>query len=347
MPPELNAISSDPLERLRFMQVSLDHLTDLVIVTDAAPDPAIIYVNQAVVERTGFSRQELIGQNPRIFQGVDSCPEAIACMKRAIRQHVPVRVELINYARDGHPYWVDLHITPVRDEAGVVTHFVSTQSDVTERKHTERELLLFRQAIDQSPSSVIITDRQGRITYVNRGFEDNSGYRYEEVLGRNPGFRAWQPKSEDEKRSFWASLYGGDAWRGEFVNRHERGHRMVKRAVVSPVQSPTGAITHFLSVEQDVTAEKEAQEQLEFLAYHDPVTELPNRRWLARQLQQVLPADTSGNRSALVLMDLDGFKRINDAYGHVFGDRLLHAVGQRLLQSLDDDGELLVHLGGG
>lgn len=346
MPPELNAISSDPLERLRFMQVSLDHLTDLVIVTDAAPDPAIIYVNQAVVERTGFSRQELIGQNPRIFQGVDSCPEAIACMRRAIRQHVPVRVELLNYARDGQPYWVDLHITPVRDEAGVVTHFVSTQSDVTERKHTERELLLFRQAIDQSPSSVIITDRQGRITYVNRGFEDNSGYRYEEVLGRNPGFRAWQPKSEDEKRSFWASLYGGDAWRGEFVNRHERGHRMVKRAVVSPVQSPTGAITHFLSVEQDVTAEKEAQEQLEFLAYHDPVTELPNRRWLARQLQQVLPADTSGNRSALVLMDLDGFKRINDAYGHVFGDRLLHAVGQRLLQSLDDDGELLVHLGG-
>ncbi len=346
VPPELNAISSDPLERLRFMQVSLDHLTDLVVVTDATPDPVIIYVNQAVVERTGFSRQELIGQNPRIFQGIDSCPEAIARMREAIRRQESVGVELVNYTRDGQPYWVDLHITPVRNEAGTVTHFVSTQSDVTKRKQTEHELLLFRQAIDQSPSSVIITDRKGCITYVNKGFEDNSGYCRRDVLGRNPGFRAWQPRSEDEKRAFWASLYRGEAWRGEFINRHESGQRMVKRAVVSPVQTPTGEITHFLSVEQDVTAERAAQAQLEFLAYHDPITELPNRRQLGRQLQQVMVAGDLGKRSALVLMDLDGFKRINDAYGHLFGDRLLHAMGQRLQQAVCHDSELLVHLGG-
>ncbi|GAA0691924.1 hypothetical protein GCM10009104_18670 [Marinobacterium maritimum] len=345
MPPELSAISSDPLERLRFMQVSLDHLTDLVVVTDAAPDPTITYVNQAVVERTGFSRQELIGQNPRIFQGIDSCPEAIACMRAAIHRREPVRVELVNYTRDGRPYWVDLHITPVRDEAGVVTHFVSTQSDVTERKQTERELLLFRQAIDQSPSSVIITNRLGHITYVNSGFEANSGYTREEALGLKPGFRAWQPRSEESKRAFWACLLEGHAWRGEFVNRHKDGHRKVKRAMVSPVQAPNGEITHFLSVEQDVSAEKRAQEQLEFLAFHDPVTELPNRRKLVSQLSSVMAQATSGGRTVLIMMDLDGFKRINDAYGHIHGDRLLHAVGRLLLKSLCHPAELVVHLG--
>ncbi|GAA0789174.1 hypothetical protein GCM10009109_14610 [Marinobacterium sediminicola] len=329
------------------MQASLDHLTDLVIVTDASSDPAIIYVNQAVVGRTGYSRQELIGQSPRIFQGEDSCPKAIARMGKAIRACVPVRVELLNYDRDGHPYWVDLHITPLRDHSGTVTHFVSTQSDVTERKRTETELLMFRTAIDQSPSSVIITDRSGRITYVNRGFEHNSGYSSAEVMGRNPGFRAWKPKTAEEKRQFWDCLYGGQAWRGEFINRHQRGHRMVKRAVVSPVENPEGAITHFLSVEQDITAEKEAQEQLEFLAYHDPVTELPNRRRLFSQLSELLTLMRHDREFVLVLMDLDGFKRINDAYGHLFGDQLLKAMGQRLQQhAIRHESELVVHLGG-
>lgn len=330
------------------MQASLDHLTDLVIVTDAGQDPEIIYVNQAVVDRTGYSRKELIGQSPRIFQGQGTCPEAVAQMAAAICQHQSVNVELLNYTRDGQPYWVDLHINPLRNDSGVVTHFVSTQSDITERKHTENELLLFRKAIDQSPSSVIITDRSGRITYVNKGFEDNSGYMSEEVRGRNPGFRAWSPKSEVEKRSFWECLYGGQAWRGEFINRHRDGRRMIKRAVVSPVLRKSGDITHFLSVEQDVTAEKEAQAQLEFLAYHDPVTELPNRRMLAKQLDLVMAESTRERpcEHVLLLIDLDDFKRINDAYGHVFGDRLLKEMGRRLQQAAEGAGELVAHLGG-
>lgn len=346
MPPESICLPQDLAEQLRFMQVSLDHLSDLVIVTDATADPVIVYVNQAVLDLTGYTRQELIGQSPRLFQGAASSQDAIARMGEGIRNRETVRVEIVNYTRSGEPYWVDLHITPLRSEQGEVTHFISTQVEITRRKQTESELLLFRQTIDQSPSSVIITDRLGCITYVNGGFEKNSGYTREEVVGRNPGFRSWEPKPLAEKRAFWQQLLSGKPWRGEFVNRHADGHKMIKRAVVSPVQSKDGEITHFLSVEQDITGEKEAREQLEFLAYHDPVTELPNRRRLFDRLQQLGAEIGQGSRFALVLMDLDGFKRINDAYGHVFGDRLLFAWGQRLQSSLCGDDEMVVHMGG-
>lgn len=344
--PKQNAIPTDPVERLRFMQASLDHLTDLVIVTDAGPDPVMVYVNRAVIERTGYRREELIGRNPRLFQGAETCRATLDRIAEAIRACQPVCAELINYTRAGEPYWVDLHIMPLHDAEGRVTHFVSTQSDVTARKRTEQELLLFRQTIDQSPSSVIITDHRGRITYVNRGFETNSGYTRDEVIGRRPGFRAWQDKSRAEKRAFWDCLNSGRPWRGEFVNRSKDGRRLVKRAVVSPVLQANGEISHFLSVEQDITAEKEALAWLEYLAYHDPVTDLPNRRKLARQVGQLLVDTLEPERHALVLVDLDDFKRINDAYGQVFGDRVLRLMGQRLQSCLQEAGEVVAHLGG-
>ncbi|MBV0934923.1 putative bifunctional diguanylate cyclase/phosphodiesterase [Marinobacterium weihaiense] len=348
MPLKLNALSPDPLEQLRFMHASLEHLSDLVVVTDAGKgrEPHIVYVNQAVVNLTGYTREELIGRNPRLFQGPDTCRQAVKRIGAALNRLEPVREELLNYTCDGRAYWVDIYITPLVDSSGEVTHFVSTQTDITVRKQTEQDLMLFRHTIDQSLSSVIITDRQGRITYVNRGFEVNSGYTAEEVKGRTPGFRAWAPKSAAQKQDFWACLNSGRTWRGEFVNRHKDGRRVIKRAVVSPVRHEEGQITHFLSVEQDVTAEKEAQEQLEFLAYHDAVTALPNRRLLENHVSAALEAPDNGYHYALVLTDLDDFKRINDAHSHSFGDAVLQRVARRLEACLEGSHECAAHLGG-
>lgn len=351
MPPEFTAIHKDPLpknpeEQLRFMQASLDHLTDLVIVTDVSPRPVILYVNQAVINRTGYSREELLGRSPCLLQGVDTDGEAKARIGAAIRAREAVREELINYTREGEPYWIDIHITPLHNEQGEVTHFVSTQVDITERKLTELDLTLFRHTIDQSPSSVIITDKHGRITYVNRGFEINSGYPAEEVYGRTPGFRAWGEKTEEEKRAFWSCLNSGKAWKGEFINRRKDGTKVIKRAVVSPVCQKNGEISHFLSVEQDVTAEKEAQSQLEFLAYHDALTGLPGRRLLEQHVSEALETRTEAQCLAFVLIDIDDFKRVNDAYGHGFGDKVLKTLARRLKTCRQDPRDLAFSLNG-
>lgn len=349
MPPPTSADSSPVNEQLRIMQASLEHLSDLVVVTDAslaAPGPYIVYVNQAVIERTGYSRDQLIGANPRLFQGADTCREALGRIGQALGRGERVREELLNYTASGEPYWIDISIVPLFDADGRLTHFVGTQSDITARKRIESDLLLFRQAIDQSPSSVIITDNCGQITYVNNGFEINSGYTRDEVLGRTPGFRAWAPKTEAEKRAFWDRLDSGLPWRGEFVNRHKQGHRVVKRAVVSPVRNLAGQISHFLSVEQDITAEKDARAQLEYLAFHDPVTQMPNRRLLQQRVEDLLKSERIPASAALLLIDLDDFKRVNDAHGHGFGDRVLQKLGLRLQKQLLCDGELVARLGG-
>ncbi|WP_146139998.1 putative bifunctional diguanylate cyclase/phosphodiesterase [Marinobacterium halophilum] len=331
------------------MQASLEHLSDLVVVTDAGTErePQIVYVNQAVVSRTGYQRHELLGRNPRMFQGRDTDRATVSRIAAALRVCEPVREELLNYTRDNTPYWIDITIVPLKGAAGEVTHFVSTQSDITVRKQVEQDLMLFRQTIDQSPSSVIITDRLGKITYVNRGFEVNSGYQGEEVYGRTPGFRAWKPESESDKKAFWDHLNSGQPWHGEFVNRHKDGHQVIKRAMVSPVRKENGEISHFLSVEQDVTAEKKALEQLEFLAYHDTVTGLPNRRLLEKRGAEMLDSSAQADGSyALVLVDLDDFKRINDAYGLGFGDQVLKVVARRMASCVWDVDEQAAHLGG-
>lgn len=349
MPPQTPSRNTPADEQLRILQASLEHLSDLVVVTDAnltPPGPRIVYVNQAVVDCTGYSREQLIGASPRLFQGKDTCRAALERIGKALRSGTRVREELLNYTASGNAYWIDISIVPLFDDSGRLTHFVSTQNDITSRKRIESDLLLFRQAIDQSPSSVIITDNQGHITYVNNGFEINSGYSREEVLGRTPGFRAWAPKPEAEKRAFWDRLDRGLPWRGEFINRHKHGHRVVKRAVVSPVRNLDGCVSHFLSVEQDITVEKEAQAQLEYLAYHDPVTQMPNRRLLQQRVEKLLQESFIAPSAALLLIDLDDFKRINDAHGHGFGDRVLQKIGSRLQQQLFCDGELVARLGG-
>lgn len=345
MPPTTQTL--DTAEQLLFMQASLDHLSDLVVVTDAtleAGGPFIVYVNQAVLNRTGYAREQLIGKSPRLFQGAETDPEATARIARALLQSEEVCEELVNYTAQGERYWVELRIRPLLNEQGVPIYFVSTQRDVTERKQIESDLVLFRHAIDQSPSSVIITNLEGEITYVNGGFEANSGYSREEVLGRRPGFRAWAPKTEAEKQAFWSTLERGEAWRGEFVNRHKQGRRMVKRAVVSPVRNNQGDVSHYLSVEQDVTAEKDALQRLEYLAYHDPQSGLPNRRRLQETLEGCL-AEPDADGYILVLFGLDDFNRIHDAYGHAFGDRLLHKIGRRLGRLLGERHEVLAHVG--
>ncbi|MBA4501497.1 putative bifunctional diguanylate cyclase/phosphodiesterase [Marinobacterium marinum] len=346
MLPESAAPFSDLHEQLRFMQESLDHLTDLVIVTDASPRPVIIYVNQAVITRTGYNRDELLGRTPGLLQGEGTDREAVARMNAAIEARVEAREELLNYTRAGDPYWIELHIRPLRGKSGDVTHFVSTQVDITERKRTEQDLLLFRHAIDQSPSSVIITNREGRITYVNRGFEANTGYDAKEVYGRRPGFRAWSRKSEEEKRAFWQCLNSGHAWKGEFINRRKNGDKVIKRAIVSPVRQENGEIIRFLSVEQDVTAEKEALAQLEFLAYHDALTGLPGRRLFEQHVEEALVRTPEGTSLAFVLVTIDNLRRVNDTHGYGVGDEVLKSVARRVQSYCHGEGEMASCLSG-
>lgn len=199
-------------------------------------------------------------------------------------------------------------------------------------------------AIEQSPESVIITDLAGNIDYVNGCFTRNTGYTREEVLGKNPRFLQSGKTPRENYAALWASLKSGHGWTGEFINLRKDGTEYIESVSISPVRTVDGTITHYLAIKQDITEKKRAEAQIHHLAYYDSLTNLANRRLLNDRLGlSIAVAQRQGHIDALLLLNLDRFKNLNDAHGHETGDLLLIAVGGRLA-SLLREGDSLARL---
>lgn len=212
--------------------------------------------------------------------------------------------------------------------AGLALTFNRMADEVHARDQTLGKLT---QAVEQSPVSIIITDLDARIEYVNQTFVHSTGYSREEALCANPRILQSGRTPPESYHSMWATLMQGQAWQGELTNRRKDGSELLEFVVISPIREPDGRITHYLAVNQDVTDKKQAEAEIHRLAYFDALTGLPNRTLLIDRLAQMLAA---GRRSqilkALLLLNIDRFKNINEARGHALGDILLKALGERL-----------------
>jgi diguanylate cyclase (GGDEF)-like protein/PAS domain S-box-containing protein len=200
---------------------------------------------------------------------------------------------------------------------------------------------LLGQALDSVSEGSLITDADQNVVYANKAFEAVTGYSREEMLGRN--CRVLQgPGSDPETIEMMRAVLGrGETFRCEILNYRKNGTPFWNGLTVSPLRGNNGEITHFVSVQRDVTAQRTLQEQLRFLALHDPVTGLPNRT----ALDQYLAKDPGPGLTAVGIIDLDDFKDINDAYGHDAGDALLSDFGRRLERRVRDQ-DFLARIGG-
>ncbi|MEB3161458.1 MAG: EAL domain-containing protein [Synechocystis sp.] len=218
--------------------------------------------------------------------------------------------------------------------------------DVTELKQTQKQLKILSQACEQSPASIVITDVEGNITYVNPKFEEISGYCSIEVLGKNPKILKSGDKSEQDYRTMWHQLSSGQDWKGEFHNRRKDGQLYWERASISPIINSLGEITHYVAVKEDITQEKNQAEALYHQAHYDNLTGLPNRSLAKDRLQQAIElAIRHQYLVGLMFIDLDNFKMVNDSLGHDAGDRLLKEVAERLQRALRQT-DTVARLGG-
>lgn len=176
-------------EQVRLLQSVVVNANDAVVITEAEPfdepGPQILYVNEAFTKMTGYQSEDVLGKTPRILQGPRTSEATRANIRAALASWQPFRGELLNYAKDGSEFWVDLSITPLINEKGWVTHWIAIQRDVSDRKAAE--LVLQRQAhiINQIHDSVLTTDLRGVITSWNKGAERRFGFRNEEIIGQN------------------------------------------------------------------------------------------------------------------------------------------------------------------
>jgi diguanylate cyclase (GGDEF)-like protein/PAS domain S-box-containing protein len=195
----------------------------------------------------------------------------------------------------------------------------------------EDRLRVLTKAFEQSGEAILISDRNNRIVAVNAAFVELTGYSEAEVLGRNPHLLASGRTTGAEYAALWLALDKQDFWQGELWDRDKNGNVYPKQATISAIRDERGEIAHYLATFSDLTAQKATAEQIVHMAHHDPLTGLFNRHALQSQLERILAgARRDGSQVAVLLLDLDRFKDINDTLGHQVGDRLLVEMAQRL-----------------
>jgi len=314
---------------LRKLYRALEQSPSSVVITDTNGN--IEYVNPRFEETTGYTAAEAIGQNPRILKSGDKSPEEYRELWQTIAAGKVWRGQFHNKRKDGGGYWESASISPVRDPAGNITHYIAIKEDITARKRAEDQLRLNATVFETTTEGIIVTDTQNRIKTVNPAFTRITGYQPEEVIGRNPSIL----KSGRHDRAFyqkmWDSLQRKGCWSGEVWNRHKNGSVFPEWLSLAAIKNDGGPVQEYVAVFSDITQRKQNEEQIRRQANYDALTGLPNRTLLLDRLSQALAgARREGRMVALLFGDLDRFKAVNDSMGHVIGDNLLQQVAERL-----------------
>ena len=234
----------------------------------------------------------------------------------------------------------------IRDGAGGVGRVVVVARDVTERKQAEEQLRIAATAFE-AHVGILVADADGVIQRVNRAFSELTGYSAEEAIGRTPSLLSSGYHDPAFYAAMWESIHRTGSWQGEIWNRRKSGEVYPQWLTITAVRNREGAVTtHYVATMTDISERKAAEDEVRHLALYDDLTQLPNRRLLIDRLQKALAACArSGRRGALLLLDLDNFKELNDTCGHDHGDLLLQQVAQRL-NSCIREADTAARLGG-
>lgn len=222
---------------------------------------------------------------------------------------------------------------------GMLRHLQLRTENEQRLRDSEAQLRLRDSALNVAASAIVITDRNARITWANQAFTKLTGYGLDEAVGRHCGELV---KSGHQDRQFyeemWQTIIFGQVWHGELVNRRKDGTLYHDEMTITPVSGKDGEITHFVAMKHDISARKISEEHLKNLAFYDPLTQLPNRRLLIDRLGQALAASKrSGHHGALMFLDLDNFKPLNDEHGHDVGDLLLIEAARRIMNCVREE----------
>lgn len=298
----------------------------------------------------------IIGVNPSTPKGTfndllavvaeDERPTVKAVFEKCRQDGVPYDIEHSVVREDDRLVYVHQQGQVELDKTGQAIRMAGTMQDITQRRQTEAQMRKLSGAVEQIADSVMITNGVGVVEYVNPAFEEMTGYTKEEAIGSTPRLL----KSERQSASFYARLWktvlDGQVFNDVIINRKKNGQFYYEEKTITPQKDQHGNIIHFISTGKDVTERIESQERLHYLAHHDALTGLPNRVLLQDRLAQALSRSRWHERNIAVLfMDVDRFKIINDTLGHAVGDNLLQQMATRLLECIRE-GDTVSRLGG-
>lgn len=340
-------------EQRQLLETCIARLNDIVLISEAEPfdqpGPRIVFVNEAFVRRTGFSREEAIGQTPRILQGPKTDRLELDRIRAALERWEPVRAELINYTKSGEEFWLELDIVPVASQVGWYTHWIAVERDITDRKRSEITMreseARYRSMFENNPQPMWVFDAQTlAFLSVNDATVAHYGYSRDELSKMT--LRDIRPAQDLAKFDAQYALDKSSRATSAQIWTHRRKDGSLIQVEISAHAMDYQGRTARLVLAHDITERLQSQAKMQRLAYHDMLTNLPNRAHFVNFADAVLPECVrSGTLGASILLDLDNFKSINDHWGHRSGDEMLKQVSQRIQQCLPPSG-YVARLGG-
>ena len=306
---------------------------------------ALIRANKMISEIMGFLH------NPLDAENVSNGPVALQ-IESLCRNIFENGLPVINYEAvidEGSSSLGERHILitclPVTSETGEISSVLAVILEVTERKKIELDLRIAAAAF-QAQEGMMITDANRVILRVNQAFTRDTGYSPDEVIGKTPRILQSGRHNTEFYRDMWLKIAETDGWQGEVWEKRKDGTIYPKWLAISAVRHPNGSVTHYIGTHYDITAQKQAEERIRQLAFFDQLTGLPNRTLLQDRLSQAMVTGArTGHYGALLIIDLDNFKTLNDTHGHDKGDLLLIQAAQRLSETVRDD-DTVARLGG-
>jgi|GEM_PF-832245 len=332
-------------EQLRKLSVAVEQSPSAIVITDVHAN--IEYVNPAFTASTGYTFEEVWGQNPRILKSNITPPEVYQEMWKVLLAGEAWRGELINKKKDGQIFWEYTVITPILDNNKNMTHYAAIKEDVTARVLAEQSLReseeQYRLLFDlESDAIFIIRNEDGQILEANKAATSLYGYTHGELLSKKNTDLSAEPESTKESTNTHAPS-------DQTIVIPLRYHRK-KRGCIFPVEITARFITwkgqsvHIAAI-RDITERKLIEEELVKLSVTDPLTEIANRRYFYIQAEQIFNRAQLPNTLAVLMLDIDYFKQVNDKYGHAIGDAVLRQLANRLNQNLRPT-DILARYGG-
>ncbi|MDP1665580.1 MAG: EAL domain-containing protein [Methylobacter sp.] len=294
------------------------------------PEGKIIEINLTAAALLGVQRSSLINHPFANLIAPQDSDRWYLLFKNALKHEGEQKNIELTIKRDDSHFYARLDCLRVMsDDQSPMLRI--TLTDITESKHAEEELRIAAVAFE-AQEGIMITNADNLILRVNRAFTDITGYSAEELIGQTP--RLFKSGYHDEAfyTDMWECINRTGSWQGEIWDQRKNGEIYPKWLTITAVKDSTGNITHYVGSQTDISVRKASEEEIKQLAYYDPLTALPNRRLLLDRLQQALATSTRSKKyGALLFIDLDNFKSLNDHLGHDMGDVLLQQVAQRLM----------------
>jgi len=330
---------------LQRLSLVAQHTQEAVVLTDRAG--VIEWVNGPYAAMSGHPSEALIGRRPaEVLAGPDTDPETAARIQAAVEAGHGFHEELVHVRRDGTPYWVSLDVSPILGRSGRCLGFVGIQHDITERRRAEEERGRLAAIVASSEDAIISKTLDGTISSWNRGAEQLYGYTAQEAIGQ-PITLIVPAARQVEIGSILTRLADGERVLLHETQRvHKDGRELDVSVSISPIRDRRDAVIGAAAITRDISERKRAERALAHQAHHDALTDLPNRSLFQERLDTTLATlRTDGTPLALLLLDLDRFKEVNDTLGHDVGDVVLQQVADRLRGGLRA-GDTIARLGG-